>query len=152
MGSSLERRADVRFRVYGIPQSQGSMRAFMPKGGRFPVVTHAKGPKLNAWRTVVHLAAPKGDLLLGPLSMTLVFYMPIPKSRPPVLRTAKQIYDWAFPWKKPDPDKMLRAIFDALTGVVYNDDSQIVDLHLRKEYGADPGVEVWVGPMQQLPA
>lgn len=34
--------------------------------------------------------------------------------------------------KKPDVDKLARAVLDAITGIVYNDDSQVVELHARK--------------------
>jgi crossover junction endodeoxyribonuclease RusA len=120
------------------------MRAFLPKGGKFPIVTHQKSPALKAWREVVALAVPKGTILDGPVCVTLEFYMPIPKSRPRILHTEKQRLEWTWPAKQPDLDKMIRAILDALTGVVFHDDSQVVHLVSRKQYGNEPGVEVWV--------
>jgi len=36
----------------------------------------------------------------------------------------------------PDVDKMLRAALDALTGIAYEDDSQVVDVHAVKRYSA----------------
>lgn len=142
---------EIHFRAYGIPQSQGSMKAFLLKGGKFPIVTHQKSPALRAWREVVALAVPKGELLDGPLAATMQFHMPIPKSRPRVLMTEKQQHEWALPGKRPDLDKMVRAILDALTGVVMHDDSQICTLIASKAYGEKPGVEVWVSPVAPLP-
>jgi len=49
--------------------------------------------------------------------------------------------------KKDDLDKLARTLFDALTGVVYDDDSQVVELHVSKRYprGGDVvGVSVWI--------
>lgn len=51
-------------------------------------------------------------------------------------------YLLARPWpsSKPDLDKLIRAIGDALTGTVLQDDSRIVAVQAWKEYGV-PGVE-----------
>ena len=47
----------------------------------------------------------------------------------------------------PDIDKLARAVLDALTGVFYEDDSQVVHLVVHKDYadpGIGPGVEISV--------
>lgn len=47
--------------------------------------------------------------------------------------------------KKPDGDKLLRAVLDALTGVAWVDDSQVTDARARKrlaELDAPPGVYI----------
>jgi crossover junction endodeoxyribonuclease RusA len=36
--------------------------------------------------------------------------------------------------KKPDTSKLLRAIEDSMTGIVYHDDSQVIEAHPRKRY------------------
>lgn len=45
---------------------------------------------------------------------------------------------------KPDLDNVLKAVGDALNGVVYEDDSQIIDCHIRKAYAETPRVEVFI--------
>ena len=40
------------------------------------------------------------------------------------------------PCIKPDVDKLARALLDALTGLAYVDDEQVVELLVRKVYGA----------------
>ncbi len=70
----------------------------------------------------------------GPIRMTLLFLMPRPKSLP-----KKVIYHI----KKPDLDNLAKAIKDALQGIMYVSDSQVVYLILSKVYAAgDPRVEV----------
>lgn len=54
--------------------------------------------------------------------------------------------------RKPDLDKLTRSIKDALTGVIYNDDSQIVGLHCFKEYGDEPGVDIELVNILELSA
>ena len=46
------------------------------------------------------------------------------------------------PTKKPDADNVMKIILDALNGVAYEDDRQIVALAIRKTYGEKPGVRV----------
>jgi Holliday junction resolvase RusA-like endonuclease len=49
--------------------------------------------------------------------------------------------------KKDDLDKLTRTLFDALTGIAYDDDSQVVECHVSKRYprGGDVvGVSVWI--------
>lgn len=44
--------------------------------------------------------------------------------------------------QKPDSDNIAKAILDALNGVAYYDDSQVVGLTVKKEYGDSARVEV----------
>ena len=46
------------------------------------------------------------------------------------------------PAKKPDLDNVLKIIMDALIGVAYEDDNQIVQVFIEKIYGDEPRVEV----------
>jgi len=41
-----------------------------------------------------------------------------------------------------DLDKLVRAVLDALTGIVWKDDAQVVALKATKVQGVTPGVEV----------
>lgn len=36
--------------------------------------------------------------------------------------------------QKPDPDKLARAVLDALTGIVWKDDKQVYDLRVKKKW------------------
>ncbi len=48
---------------------------------------------------------------------------------------------------KPDGDKLVRAVFDAMTGTVVTDDAQFVDIHARKFYGIPERVEITIGEL-----
>ena len=74
------------------------------------------------------------------LQVTLRFYMRSPSYRYGTGRNANQLKDRAarWPWKKPDADKLARHTLDALTGVIYADDGQVVSLLAEKRY-ADEG-------------
>ena len=127
----------LSFTVEGKAEPQGSARAFMPKaGGRFPIVT-SDNPKLKGWRKAVSFSAmdamaSAGKSMFpfqdGPVTLTVDFYLP----RPATLKA------YAAHLGRPDVDKLARAVGDALTGIVYADDSQIDMLVVRKGYAA-PG-------------
>ena len=49
------------------------------------------------------------------------------------------------PCKKPDADNIAKVVSDALNGIVYEDDSQICDLNVKKLYTVqEPGVYVYI--------
>ena len=127
--------ATITFQVHGLPAPQGSTRAFVVKGK--PIITStAKG--LSAWRRLVADVAQDfapEQPWEGPVGIDLHFGLPKPKSAPKTRRV--------WPDKRPDLDKLTRAVLDALTYVVFADDSQVVEIRATKDYGA-PGVAVEV--------
>lgn len=117
--------------VQGLPRSQGSKNAYH-RGGRIVLVESAKG--LKAWReTIAHVAAASKPVPTDQaVKLSLLFLLPAPK------KAVRQ-----FPTTKPDLDKLARAVMDALTGVYYLDDAQVVALDLQKAYThAEPGVYI----------
>jgi Holliday junction resolvase RusA-like endonuclease len=146
----------IEFTVYGKPQPAGSKRAFV-KGGRAIVVDDAKGSR--PWKQEVTGAAVRAmhDAGLttvsdapmpgfdGPLVVTFAFYVDRPKGHYGVRDLKKSAPP--YPIVRPDLLKLARAVEDALTGVVYRDDSQIVRETLEKHYGLPERVEVRVEPV-----
>lgn len=119
----------LSFTVYGVAQPQGSAKAFMPKGARFPVVT-SDNPQLKGWRHLVAAEASRslngaGLNMHGPVSVDAHFYLPRPKA---LGKRAKPHIT------RPDADKLARGVLDALTGVIWRDDSQVESLVVTKQY------------------
>lgn len=48
------------------------------------------------------------------------------------------------PTTKPDGDNILKVVLDALNGLAYDDDKQVVKMGIIKVYGANPGLMVQV--------
>ena len=135
----------LRFFVPGLPQTAGSKRAFRLKTGKI-VVTDAN-PKGREWRAVIvdmaRQAVGNGvALLLGPLTLELKFGVPRPKGHYGKHGLLKSAPQW--PAKRPDLTKWIRCVEDALTGVIWHDDAQIVEQYAVKRYSDVPGVEVFV--------
>lgn len=130
---------ELSFVVHGTPIPQGSMKgfAFRRKTGKLGVAMTSDNPKTRPWKDSVKAAAieawddrPTDDAV----SLTIEFaFMPPASNRHPHKTT------------KPDIDKLARAVMDALTGVVYRDDSQVVAVSARKVFTfGSPGVTVRV--------
>lgn len=138
--------AVIAFVVHGRPMPAGSKRAFF-RGGRALIVDANK--KSRPWKDQVAQVAGETmagrELLRGPLHVTLHFYVRRPKAH---LSARGQIKESAprFPTTKPDVLKLARGVEDAMSGVVYADDSQIVFESLRKSYGPER-VEVEVAEL-----
>jgi len=130
--------SQFHFVAYVRPEPQGSTKAFMHKGR--PMITSAND-KMKPYRHDVTQMALEAMSRLGlqrpiaafdvPVSMVLEFYFRRPKS---VKRADMTV--------KPDLDKLLRSTLDSLAGIVYVDDSQVVEVSARKHYGVPERVEV----------
>ena len=79
--------------------------------------------------------------LEGPIRATITAYMYIPKSESKK-RKRKMLANEILPTKMPDWDNIGKIITDALNGLAYEDDKQIVDARVVKVYGDQPRVEV----------
>ena len=134
----------INFEVRGLPQPKGSMQAFAfvnkVTGKARAVVTagnNAKGTK--AWADSVRESAKAHAPAIvwdGPVKVTLGFIMQAPQSLPKTRPS--------FATKKPDADKLERNVLDALTGVIFRDDAQVVECNKTKQYGDAPGVLVTI--------
>lgn len=138
--------------VVGIPQPAGSKRAFsIKKGGVHigKVAVTDSNPKSREWKTLVQVIAArymrdKGlEMSDCPITLDLRFYYTRPKGH----YNSKGLLTPSAPRRhtiKPDATKLLRGTEDALTGVVYRDDSQVCRLIVTKEYSDKPGVDIRV--------
>ena len=131
----------ITFTVYGTPRPAGSKRGFINKHSGRICMVDASGENGRMWRQDVAKAAleamreqAEGQLLDGPLELVLTFHMPRPKSH---YRSGGRILKETSPkWHvhKPDATKLIRAVEDAMTGIVWNDDSQVAVQHVVKCY------------------
>ena len=126
----------LAFTVDGIPAPQGSKNQF---GGE-------ANPRTRPWRAAVAAEAARATgsqpLLDGPLAITVTFTFPRPKAhyRKAGLKPDAPIYHAT----RPDTDKLVRAIGNALTGVAIRDDSQLAVVRACKVYGEHACAEVLV--------
>jgi Holliday junction resolvase RusA-like endonuclease len=130
----------VHFTVLGKPQPAGSKSAYLnPKTGKINVSDSNK--KSRPWKQQVAGAAADQveEVWTGPLALTVAFYVARPKGHYRTGRNAGLLRDSApvWPTTKPDTTKLLRAVEDALIGVLYRDDAQVVKQVVSKHYADD---------------
>ena len=140
----------VRFFVPGAAQTSGSKKAFYNKKlGRSMIVPASK--KQKPWSDAVKWKAmqifQRRNPFEGPLCLDMIFVRARPKGHYGTGRNEGVLKAWAedlLPTTKPDTLKLGRCVEDALSKIIYIDDSQVVEHHIRKIYGPKPGVDVCV--------
>lgn len=132
----------IAFTVYGEPIPQGSKTRTRWGGIR------EDNPRTKPWRATVAAeaaAAMQGRALItGPVQLEVVFTFPRPKAYYGTGRNAGTVKASAASHhtKTPDLDKLLRAVGDALTGIIVRDDSQLSRVTAEKVYGEPARREV----------
>ncbi len=151
----------LTFIVYGNPEPRGSKTAGVGKGGRR--FMRDSNPKSYPWMRDVAQAAALAmreqsgllatALFRGALRVDVDFYMPRPKSHFGTGRNAETIRASApsRPITKPDKGKLERGTLDALEGIVYANDAQVVEGDSRKFYGEPARCEIRVFALDDTP-
>jgi Holliday junction resolvase RusA-like endonuclease len=83
------------------------------------------------------------ELLKTPVSVFLYVRLPVPQSYPKKRKEAC-LSGAEKPCKKPDIDNIAKTYLDAMNGVIFVDDTQVIDLHVKKLYSVVAGVDVMV--------
>ena len=136
---------EIRFFVAGEPQPKGSTRSFyVKKIDRVVTTTTNKNTKqwqlriameaqhANEARTVSFFEPDKGH----GYEVEALFLFSRPKSLPKKVRSNT---------KRPDLDKLVRALLDGLADILIPDDSQVVSIRASKRYiepGETPRAEI----------
>jgi crossover junction endodeoxyribonuclease RusA len=124
----------TQFTVYGLPVPQGSKKVI-----RGNVIEMADA-RLRTWRQDVAGAAKEAmvgqEAFTEPVDLRLMFFLPRPQSHFGTGRNAEKLRPSApqAPAVHPDLDKLCRAILDAMTGICFRDDKQVVGLQASKLY------------------
>ena len=131
----------IEFEVLGKPVGKGRPR--FRNAGKF-VQTYTP-EKTAVFENLVRLSFQQagGVKLNGALQMIIFAGFPIPKSvskkRREAILSGEDQYT-----HKPDADNVAKAVCDALNGLAYDDDSQIVELVVQKAYSETPRTRVYI--------
>ena len=139
------------FIVPGTAAPQGSKRLL----GKVMVESSRR---VHPWRSDVRTTAlqnkPHGWTMAGPVAVELIFWFPRPASHYGIKNGISYLKPTApvepVSARVGDLDKLCRAILDALTGVAYLADRQVVELEARKAYlmgrDAAPYTQITITP------
>jgi Holliday junction resolvase RusA-like endonuclease len=133
---------EITIRVPGNPSpaERARARAFVnPRTGSIHATVYTRKGKTKNYRALISMAGSQAmngqELKEGPLEMMIFFYLDKPKSK-----SKKKVW----PDVKPDLDNYVKAVKDALNGVVYRDDSQVCVLQAFKVYGVHKAPETLI--------
>jgi len=140
----------IQFTVYGLPVPQGSKKVI-----RGNVVEMADA-RLRSWRQDIAVASREAmegaSPYIEPVDVRLMFWLPRPQAHFGTGRNAEKLKPSApiAPSVHPDLDKLVRAVLDALTGIVFRDDKQVVSLTASKLYAQDSFHPGMMGSVMEL--
>ena len=150
---TVSKTSNITIKVLGTPVAKGSMKAFVVNGRA--MLTNSSS-KTKPWQQQVAGAAAEAwnaEPTTRAVYLFIDFRFPRPKghfgtgSRAGIVKASAP----ADHIVKPDLDKLARCVLDALTGVVYRDDSQVTSVQASKTYGETraPGVDISVWEIDQ---
>lgn len=147
-GPLLKGEGMISFFVPGVPVPKGSARSFWNKTAHKVVTMQTNAERQKPWSSLISFKAQEVGLKArsGACSLGLAFCMPRPKAHFAACGKIKESAPIAH-IKKPDIDKLIRCVLDALTGIAYVDDSQVARIETLKRYanlGEDIGCTIEV--------
>lgn len=128
---------------YGVPQPKGSPSILRNRSTGRPFVLENEASR--SWAETIQREARSvwgSQLSSREFKVGLLFLFERPK-------TSRRLR----PTVKPDLDKLVRNVLDALTGILWVDDAQVTQLKAEKAYGPMPGVviEAWEREVELIP-
>lgn len=133
----------IHFQVEGDPKGKGRPR-FSRVGNFTKVYTDKQTLTYEAMIATFAKQAMGGtELIKTPVSVFLYVRLPVPQSYSKKRRDAC-LSGLEKPCKKPDIDNIAKTYLDAMNGVIFVDDTQVIDLHVKKLYSVVAGVDVMV--------
>ena len=134
----------ISFTIPGAPVGKGRPR-FARRGNFVTTYTPERTASYeNLVKFHAAMAMKNGKpLLKGALSVLFSIHAPIPASWSKKQKEAALKQELR-PTTKPDLDNCAKLLADAMNGIVYDDDKQIVDMLVRKQYSDTPRVEIKV--------
>lgn len=136
---------ELKLIIPGEPCAQGRPR-FTRNGGFVKAYDPEKSRNYKAYVKYIASQEVKDTgwkVTDEPIEVKIDAFMQIPKSKPKKFQRAA-IEGSIRPTKKPDVDNLFKAVTDALSGIVYADDKQIVKAAQSKWYAEEPRMEVSV--------
>lgn len=136
----------MEFVILGIPQAKQSVK--FTKSGMKYTPAHIKQAQ-NSMTLQIMNQLPNGhEPITEAVAIQYTFEFPLTKDLKKETRQKIQCGDQVFRPKKPDIDNLQKAVNDAMNGVVYLDDSQIVKISSVKIYSETPKIIINVQPLR----
>jgi len=134
----------IDFTVPGDPKPEKKRQRIFKRKGGLPVIgSRTDEPEQKDFKARLALFALEAGArpVAGPLRVTIIVYRPQPATYPKRPTKSKP---WPWAWiSRPDRTNFEKIVEDALNGICWLDDAQIIDGVTLKRWG-EPGVRVIV--------
>ena len=138
--------------VHGEPVGKARARVVRDRSGRVRAYTPKKSANWERSAAILARRVMQGEEpTRKPVQLRLVAVMPVPESWPKWKREAATD-GRIMPTGKPDLDNIIKAAKDALNGIIWRDDSQVVEVKALQIYGSSAMVSIGVSELGQYPA
>lgn len=133
----------IKVIISGEPKGKGRPRMSTKTGRTYT----PKDTAMYENRVVLEYEAQCNIKHKGEIIAEIIAYYTIPKSASKTKH--KQMVDGSIrPTKKPDADNVAKIILDSLNKIAFDDDSQVVDLSVKKFYSEQPRVELIISEVK----
>jgi Holliday junction resolvase RusA-like endonuclease len=134
-------RSNVTFTIEGEPKGKGRPR--FTRGRTYTPPETVSYEQLVALR---YRNEANGYKFTSPVGVLIYALHKPPKKSKKVVE--KMLREEILPTKRPDVDNIAKIILDGLNKVAWDDDTQVVELHIKKGYAENPEVKVMVYAME----
>lgn len=137
----------IEFTIPGTPIAQARPRA-VKRGKRIMMYDPKESKEYKRYVAMIAKQHAPSNPYKGALQVDLKIYRQIPKS---TTKKNRKLFNAGInrPVVKCDTSNYVKGIEDALNGIIYKDDSQIVDLQASKYYSDNPRVEIMIKELAQ---
>lgn len=134
--------------ILGEPVAQGRPR-FSRQGGFVKAYDPAKSRDYKSYVRMIAAQHAPAEPVQGAVILSIKIYRSIPKTMPQYKR-ALALAGQIRPVTKPDVSNVLKGVEDALKGLWYKDDSQIVGYgEMGKWYAERPRIEIMMRVLER---
>lgn len=134
----------ISFEIMGDPVAQGRPRAGKSFSGKTALYDPTKSRDFKQYVKLVASQHKPQELITGPIHLEMTFYQPTPKKYHTKPKQELIAAGLLLPTTKPDIDNLAKGVKDGLTKIIWQDDSQVVSMMVRKLYSMTPRVEVLI--------
>lgn len=132
----------IAFEIVGQPVAQGRPRAGKSYSGKTVLYDPDKSRDFKQYVKFVASQHKPQELITGPIHLAVDVYRSTPKKYHTSPKQALIEEGKLLPTSKPDIENYVKGVMDGMTGIIWQDDSQVVSLVARKFYSMTPRVEV----------
>ncbi|MFP3321861.1 RusA family crossover junction endodeoxyribonuclease [Planococcus sp. SIMBA_160] len=139
-----EWRNQITFEIVGQSVAQGRPQARKSFTGKTGFYDSTKFREFKQYMKFIASQRKPQELIQGPIHLELTFCQPTPKKYQTRAKQELIAARLLLPITKPDVDNLAKVVKDGLSKIIWQDDSQVVSMMVKKLYSMTPRVVVLI--------